>query len=215
MDTTPRKRPAGTAHDRARIGTKPLRLAQNGYQDSAWLAVAPRPAWPHRPPDPVAGGSVAASKMRISPSSPPGTQPRCSTHAGEPPKRNGHARHARRSTWWIVVADSHLPTRSNVSHPRTTLWPSDLGESGWPCCVAGASRICTDPLGRRVRHFGARNRIFCYRIRWSEGPPSIWAPRRARRSLGIHSGLLQAGFVPIWPQSCVVPAGFLLGVVTS
>ena len=39
-----------------------------------------------------------------------------------------------------------------------------------------ASQIRTKSLGRRVRHFGARNRIFCYRIRWPEGPPSAWAP---------------------------------------
>jgi len=49
------------------------RLAQNRYQDSAYLAVAPRAAWPHRRPNTAVGDPVAASKMRFSPSSPPGT----------------------------------------------------------------------------------------------------------------------------------------------
>ena len=39
-----------------------------------------------------------------------------------------------------------------------------------------------------------------------------WAPRRARRSPETHSGLVEAGFVPIWARSCAVPAGLLLGV---
>ena len=144
-----------------------------------------------------------------------GTRRRCSPHSGEPPKRRGHARLARRSTLCRVVAGYHPPTRSNASHQRTTLWPSDLGESGWASRVARASQIRTKSLGRRVRHFGARNRISCYRIRWPEGPPSAWAPRRARRSLGIHSGLVEAGFVPIRARSCAVPDALLLGVVTS
>ena len=47
------------------------------------------------------------------------------------------------------------------------------------------------------------------------GATAAWAPRRARRSPDIHSGLVEAGFVPIWARSCAVPAGLLLGVVTS
>ena len=62
------------------------------------------------------------------------------------------------------------PTRSNASHQRTTLKPSALGESGWASCVARASRICTKPPGRRVRHFGGRHRISCSRIRSPVGP---------------------------------------------
>ena len=143
-----------------------------------------------------------------------GTRRRCSPHSGEPPKARGHARHARRSTLCRVVAGYHPPTRSNASHQRTTLWPSDLGESGWASRVARASQIRTTPLGRRVRHFGARHRISCYRIRWPEAPPRAWAPRRARRSLGIDSGLVEAGFVPIRARSCAVPAARLLGVVS-
>ena len=143
-----------------------------------------------------------------------GTRRRCSPHSGERPKRRGHARHARRSTLCRVVAGYHPPTRSSASHQRTTLWPSDLGESGSASRVARASQIRTKSLGRRVRHFGGRNRIFCYRIRWPESPPSAWAPRRARRSLGIDSEALGAGFVPIRARSCAVPAGLLLGVVS-
>ena len=41
------------------------------------------------------------------------------------------------------------------------------------------------------------------------------APRRARRDPDIHSEALGTGFVPIWWQSCVVPAALLLGVVSS
>jgi len=81
--------------------------------------------------------------------------------------------------------------------------------------VARASQTRTKPLGRRVRHFGPRHRISCYRIRWPEAPPRAWAPRRARRSLGIDSEALGAGFVPIRARSCAVPAGLLLGVVPS
>ena len=113
-----------------------------------------------------------------------------------------------------VLAGYHPPTRSNASHQRATLKPIALGESGWASRVARASQIRTNPRGRRVRHFGARNRIFCYRVRWPEGPPSAWAPRRARRSLGIDSEALGAGFVPIRARSCAVPAGLLLGVVS-
>ena len=43
------------------------RLAQNRYQDSAYLAVAPRPAGAHRRPDPARGDPVAASKTPKSP----------------------------------------------------------------------------------------------------------------------------------------------------
>ena len=64
------------------------------------------------------------------------------------------------------MAGYHPSTRTYVYHQRATLKPSALGESGWASCVARASRICTKPPGRRVRHFGARNRISCYRIRW-------------------------------------------------
>ena len=102
-----------------------------------------------------------------------------------------------------------------MSHRRATPKPSVLGESGWVSRVARASQIRTTPLGRRVRHFGARHRISCYRIRWPEAPPRAWAPRRARRSLGIVSEALGAGFVPIRARSCAVPAGLLLGVVPS
>jgi len=56
-------------------------LAQNGYQDSAYLAVGPRPAWPHRRPDTAGGDPVWASKMPKSRSSPPGTNFRCPVHS--------------------------------------------------------------------------------------------------------------------------------------
>ena len=67
---------------------------------------------------------------------------------------------------------------------------------------------------KRARARLCRHRIFCYRIRWPEAPPRAWAPRRARRSLGIDSEALGAGFVPIRARSCAVPAGLLLGVVS-
>ena len=59
-----------------------------------------------------------------------GTRRRCPPHSGEPPKRHGHARHARRSTLCRVVAGYHPLLEPNVSHQRATLKPSDLGESG-------------------------------------------------------------------------------------
>ena len=158
---------------------------------------------------------MAASETGFSCPRDIGTRQRCPPYTGERPKRRGHARHARRSTLCMVVAGYHPPTRTYASHQRATLKPIALGESGWASRVARASQIRTNPRGRRVRHFGARNRIFCYRIRWPEGPPSAWAPRRARRSLGIDSEALGAGFVPIRARSCAVPAGLLLGVVSS
>ena len=55
--------------------------------------LGPERRTPPRTPNPVAGGSVAASKMRFSPSSPPGTRRRRPTHSGEPPKHAGGPRH--------------------------------------------------------------------------------------------------------------------------
>jgi hypothetical protein len=57
------------------------RPAQNGYQDSAYLAVAPRAAWPHRRSNTAERDSMPASKMPKSPSSPPGTNLRCPAHS--------------------------------------------------------------------------------------------------------------------------------------
>ena len=72
---------------------------------------------------------MSASETGISPSRDIGTRRRCPTHSGERPKRRGHARHAHRSTLWMVVAGYHPPTRTYVSHQRATLKPSALGES--------------------------------------------------------------------------------------
>jgi hypothetical protein len=43
------------------------------------------------------------------------------------------------------------------------------------------------------------------------GPMPAWAPRRARRSPDIHSGLVGAVFVRIWAQSCIVRTGIQEG----
>ena len=64
----PSRRPVGTAvrHATAPKSVQKVRLpglAQNGYQDSAYLAVAPRAAWPHRRPDTAIGDPVWSSKM--------------------------------------------------------------------------------------------------------------------------------------------------------
>ena len=61
-------------------------LAQNRYQDSAYLAVAPRAAWAYRPPDPPARGPVTGPKMPKSPSSGVGTNLRRPSHSGGPPR---------------------------------------------------------------------------------------------------------------------------------
>ena len=69
--------------DRERYTTAPRSvqrlpgLAQNRYQDSAYLAMGLRPAGGHRRSNTAVGDPVAASKMRFSPSSPPGTNFRC------------------------------------------------------------------------------------------------------------------------------------------
>ena len=74
---------------------------------------------------------MAASETGFSPSNDIGTRRRRPPYSGEPPKRRGHARHAHRSTLWMVVAGYHPPTRASVSHQRAMLKPSALGESGW------------------------------------------------------------------------------------
>ena len=66
---------------------------------------------------------MSASETGISPFRDIGTRRRCPTHSGERPKRRGHARHAHRSTLWMVVAGYHPPTRTYVSHQRATLKP--------------------------------------------------------------------------------------------
>ena len=45
----------------------------------------------------------------------------------------------------------------------------------------------------------------------ASGPPPAWAPRRGRRSLDIHSGLVRAAFVRIWARSRTAPTGILEG----
>ena len=80
--TTPSRCSVGTVRDRAQIHTKRLPgLAQNGYQDSAYLAVAPRLAGAHWPPDPPAGDPVAGRKKPKSPSSGAGTSWRRPSHS--------------------------------------------------------------------------------------------------------------------------------------
>ena len=73
---------------------------------------------------------MAASETGFSSSRDIGTPRRCPTHSGERPKCHGHARNAHRSTLGRVVAGYHPPSRTSVSHPRATLKPSALGESG-------------------------------------------------------------------------------------
>ena len=72
------------------------RLAQNRYQDSAYLAVAPRAAWPHRRPNTAVGDPVTGSKMRLSPSSHLGTNWRRPSHSRGPPRLAKHPRLADR-----------------------------------------------------------------------------------------------------------------------
>jgi len=83
------------------------RLAQNRYQDSAYLAVAPRAAWPHRRPNTAVGGSMAASKMGFSRSGHPGTRRSRPTHSGEPPKRAGWPRRPQRAVQAALSAGCH------------------------------------------------------------------------------------------------------------
>ena len=73
LDTTP---PEGRSerHTTAPRSVQRLPgLARNRYQDSTYLAVGPRAAWPHRRPDTAEGDPVTGSKMRLSPSSHLGT----------------------------------------------------------------------------------------------------------------------------------------------
>ena len=151
--------------------------------------------WPcrlgrHVPPagtDPRCGRRVAASETWCSRPRDIGTRRRCPTHSGARPTRQDHARLARRSTLSRVVAGYHPPTRTYVYHQRATLKPSALGESGWASCVARASQICTNPPGRRLRHFGGGDRISCYRIR---SPVSPCPPARYGELGGVLVSIL-------------------------
>ena len=70
---------------------------------------------------------------------------------------------------------SQIPMCGNqpVREPRL------LGESGRAYREARASPTCTNPRGRRFRHFGGRHRISCCRVRSPVGP----------RRPGPHGGL--------------------------
>ena len=70
---------------------------------------------------------------------------------------------------------SQIPMCGNqpVREPRL------LGEFGRACREARASPTCTNPRGRRFRHFGGRHRISCCRVRSPMGP----------RRPGPHGGL--------------------------
>ena len=82
LGTTPSRRPVGTAYDRARIGTRTARtsperisgprLSRRGAQAGGGLPTIESC---------YIGDSIAASKMRFSPSSPPGTNLRCAVHS--------------------------------------------------------------------------------------------------------------------------------------
>ena len=86
LGTTPHECPS-ERHTTAPGAVQRLpRLAQNRYQDSAYLAVAPRAAWPHRRPNTAVGGSVAASKMPKSRSWGVGMHLRRPGHSRAPPR---------------------------------------------------------------------------------------------------------------------------------
>ena len=85
--------------------------------------------------------------------------------------------------------------------------PGLLGESGFVSGVAGASPICTKPLGRRFRSFSCRHRTFPCSVRSPVGPRRPGGPRRATRSRDIHSVLVRAGVVPICKRSRIVRRG--------
>ena len=89
-------------------------LAQNIYQDSTYLAVAPRAAWPHRRPNTAVGDSVAASKMPKSRFWGVGMHLRRPGHSRAPPRlaqapRLAHGPIADHgfSGVWVVSSDLH------------------------------------------------------------------------------------------------------------
>ena len=166
------------ARPRVSIDTRLALGASSEAPERARMVTTISQRWPcrlgrHVPPtgtDPRCGRRVAASETWCSRPRDIGTRRRCPTHSGERPTRHGHARLARRSTLSRVVAGYHPPTRTYVYHQHVTIKPSDLGESGWASCVARASRVCTKPPGRRVRHFEGRHRISYSSIRSPVGP---------------------------------------------
>jgi len=87
------------------------------------------------------------------------------------------------------------------------VWAGRL--SGW-----GVSNLC-QPHRKAILAFLGGNgnlpRQDCHLV----GDAPSWAPRRGRRSPGIHSGLVRAVFVPIFAPSHVVPTGGSGGVVTT
>jgi hypothetical protein len=62
------------------------------------------------------------------------------------------------------------PFRNPMGRDRPVRAPRALGESGWTYRVARASRICTNPRGRRFRHFGGRHRTSYRSIRSPVAP---------------------------------------------
>ena len=61
-------------------------VAQNGYQDSALPSVGPRPAGAHRRPNTAGEDSMPARKRPKSPSEGFGTNRRCPSRSGGPPR---------------------------------------------------------------------------------------------------------------------------------
>ena len=147
------------------------REARNQYHDFSTTAVWP---WDGTPPSPV-GTELCYGRLGGGLRDGVAVPPRHWHPTAMPPALNRATQAPRprsaRAPLDLVESGGWLPPPySNLSHQRATLKPSALGESGWASRVARAPQTRTKPLGRRVRHFGARHRISCYRVRcWRGG----------------------------------------------
>ena len=158
----PSRRPVGTAYDRFQIGTKTARTSVEwipGLRQSAYLAVAPGAAWPHRRPNTAVGGSVAASKMPKSRSWGVGMHLRRPGHSRAPPRlaqapRLAHGPIAGNEVSGVGVVSSDLHGGRSRCARRPPPW--HLGDP-----VGCAGRLRRVPRGARTRepHFGGRHRI--------------------------------------------------------
>jgi len=200
--TTPSRRPAGTAQDRAQIGTKPastspewisgLRLARRGAQ----AAVAP----------PATGSCSRRSGC--------GHQHAELAYLDALATQEAHPDSPRAlglsiARWWDtelggssrgVVASHHHPQGRAV---RVTSVPAALG---WLSRVRGASPSGANVVGRREPRFGGRHRTngtSRSRVRCLEGGAPFWASQRGTRHPDIDSRPLGAVFIRIRSQSCI------------
>ena len=167
--------------------------------------MAPRPAGTLRPPDPVAGDPVAASKMPKSRSSRTGTNLRRPVPSRGPARLTYGARRAHRSTAGLgvwargVVGSDHPPGRSALGTPSAST------ALGWAPRAGARPPMCPDPSGNQNRPSRAPRAHSPCKIATYPGRGPFWPARGARRNLGLRFRLIRAVSARRATQSCTDP----------